>query len=189
MSQDGAVFRVYRVSARAPAAPVLRRRNPGRGHDSSASSDLPHLRYRGGGRVGLVASAGVSYLPGLDFAVTQELGIGAVGGVGGIDLPTLPLEAGGEIAGFWGANAGLGLRVRLSDAVSASVEGRAFFFGERELEWTIERFPISPDLGELRASSSARSASRRGLPGDGGPLGAFLALRLAAGRHTVAGTG
>jgi len=108
-----------------------------------------NLRYRGGGRVGLVASAGVSYLPGLDFAVTQELGIGAVGGVGGIDLPTLPLEAGGEIAGFWGANAGLGLRVRLSDAVSASVEGRAFFFGERELEWTIERFPISPDLGEL----------------------------------------
>ena len=108
-----------------------------------------NLRYRGGGRVGLVASAGVSYLPSLDYAVTQELGIGAIGGVGGIELPTLPLEAGGQIDGFWGANAGIGLRIRLSDAVSANVEGRGFFFGERELEWKIDRFPISPELGEL----------------------------------------
>ena len=108
-----------------------------------------NLRYRGGGRVGLVASAGVSYLPSLDYAVTQELGIGAIGGVGGIELPTLPLEAGGQIDGFWGANAGIGLRIRLSDAVSANLEGRGFFFGERELEWKIDRFPISPELGEL----------------------------------------
>lgn len=107
-----------------------------------------NLRYRGGGRVGLVASAGVSYLPSLDFAVTQELGVGAIGGVGGIDLPTVPLEAGGRIDGFWGANAGLGVRFRLSDAVSANVEGRGFFFGEREIDWKIDRFPLSPELGE-----------------------------------------
>ena len=107
-----------------------------------------NLRYRGGGRVGLVASAGLSYLPSLDFAVTQELGVGAIGGVGGIELPTLPLEAGGQIDGFWGANAGLGLRLRLSDHVSANVEGRGFFFGERELEWKVDRFPLSPELGE-----------------------------------------
>lgn len=107
-----------------------------------------NLRYRGGGRVGLVVSAGVTYLPPLDFAVSQELGIGAIGGVGGIELPTLPLEAGGRIDGFWGANAGIGLRLRLSDAVSANVEGRGFFFGERELEWRIDRFPVSPELGE-----------------------------------------
>jgi hypothetical protein len=56
-----------------------------------------NLRYRGGGRVGFVASAGVSYLPSLDFAVTQELGIGAIGGVDGIELPTLPLEAGAHL--------------------------------------------------------------------------------------------
>jgi len=108
-----------------------------------------NLRYRGDGRVGLVASGGLSYLPGLDFAVTQELGIGAIGGIGGIELPTLPLEAGGQIDGFWGVNAGIGVRFRLSDAVSANVEGRGFFFGERELEWRIDRFPISPELGEL----------------------------------------
>ena len=108
-----------------------------------------NFRYRGGGRVGLVASGGLSYLPSLDFAVTQELGLGAIGGIGGIDIPTLPLEAGGQIDGFWGVNAGLGVRFRLSDAVSANVEGRGFFFGERELEWQIERFPISPELGEL----------------------------------------
>jgi hypothetical protein len=106
------------------------------------------LRYRGGGRVGLVASAGLSYLPAFSFAVSQELGIGAIGGVGGIGLPTLPLEAGGQIAGFWGANAGLGLRLRLRGKVSALVEGRGFFFGERELDWKIDRFPVSPGLGE-----------------------------------------
>jgi hypothetical protein len=108
-----------------------------------------NLRYRGGGRVGLVASAGVSYLPSLDFAVSQELGLGAIGGAGGIELPTLPLEAGGKIAGFWGVNAGLGVRVRLSDRVSANVEGRGFFFGERELEWRVDHFPVSPELGEI----------------------------------------
>jgi hypothetical protein len=107
-----------------------------------------NVRYRGGGRVGLVASAGLSYLPSLDFTVTQELGIGAIAGVGGIDLPTVPLTAGGQIGGFWGANAGVGLRIRLSDSVSANVEGRGFFFGERELEWEIDRFPLSPELGE-----------------------------------------
>jgi hypothetical protein len=107
-----------------------------------------NLRYRGGGRVGVVASGGLSYLPGMDFVVTQELGIGAIGGIGGIELPTLPLEAGGQIDGFWGVNAGLGVRIRLSDRVSANVEGRGVFFGERELEWTIERFPVSPEIGE-----------------------------------------
>lgn len=107
------------------------------------------LRYRGGGRVGLVASAGVSYLPSFDFSVTQDLGIGAIGGLGGLALPTLPLEAGGQIDGFWGVNAGLGVRIRLTDAVSANVEGRGFFFREREFEWEIDRFPISPELGQL----------------------------------------
>ena len=149
VSQRGATFRVT-VRPPAPLPPLSFDVET----EGTATLErlLPislNLRYRGGGRVGLVASAGVSYLPGLDFAVTQELGVGPIGGVGGIDLPTLPLEAGGEIAGFWGANAGLGIRIRLSDAVSANIEGRAFFFGERELEWTIERFPISPDLGEL----------------------------------------
>ena len=104
-----------------------------------------NLRYRGGGRVGLVASAGVSYLPSLDYAVTQELGIGAIGGVGGIELPTLPLEAGGQIDGFWGANAGLGLRIRLSDAVSANSRGGASSSGS------------ASSSGRSTASPAARS--------------------------------
>ena len=149
VSQEGARFR---VSVR-PPAPL-----PPLSFDVATQGTITlgrllpvslNLRYRGGGRVGFVASAGVSYLPSLDFAVTQELGIGAIGGVGGIELPTLPLEAGGQIDGFWGVNAGLGVRLRLSDAVSANVEGRGFFFGERELEWQIDRFPLSPELGEV----------------------------------------
>jgi hypothetical protein len=149
VTQEGARFR---VSVR-PPAPL-----PPLSFDVATQGTITlgrllpvslNLRYRGGGRVGFVASAGVSYLPSLDFAVTQELGIGAIGGVGGIELPTLPLEAGGQIDGFWGVNAGLGVRLRLSDAVSANVEGRGFFFGERELEWQIDRFPLSPELGEV----------------------------------------
>ena len=148
VTQEGATFRVT-VRPPSPLPPLsLDVETQG---TVTLSRLLPvslNVRYRGGGRVGLVASAGVSYLPSLDYTVTQELGIGAIGGLGGIELPTLPLEAGGEIEGFWGANAGVGLRVRLSDAVSANLEGRGFFFGERELEWSVDRFPGSPELGE-----------------------------------------
>ena len=145
VTQDGARFRVT-VRPPAPLPPLA--------FDIETAGTITldrllpislNLRYRGGGRVGLVASGGLSYLPSLDFAVSQELGIGAIGG---IEFPTLPLEAGGQLDGFWGVNAGLGVRFRLSDAVSANVEGRGFFFGERELEWKIDRFPISPELGE-----------------------------------------
>ena len=148
VTQEGATFRVT-VRPPSPLPPLsLDVETQG---TVTLSRLLPvslNLRYSGGGRVGLVASAGVSYLPSLDYTVTQELGIGAIGGLGGIELPTLPLEAGGEIEGFWGANAGVGLRIRLSDAVSANLEGRGFFFGERELEWSVDRFPGSPELGE-----------------------------------------
>jgi hypothetical protein len=149
VSQEGARFRVN-VRPPAPLPPLTL------GIETQGTIALGrllpislNLRYRGGGRVGLVASGGLSYLPGLDFAVSQELGLGAIGGISGIELPTLPLEAGGRIDGFWGLNAGLGVRFRLSDAVSANVEGRGFFFGERELAWQIDRFPIRPELGEI----------------------------------------
>lgn len=148
VTQDGALFRVT-VRPPAPLPPLaLDVETQG---TITLGRLLPvslNVRYRGGGRVGLVASAGLSYLPGLDFTVSQELGIGAIGGVSGITLPTVPLSAGGQIEGFWGANAGLGLRVRLSRSVSLNVEGRGFFFGERELDWKIDQFPLSPELGE-----------------------------------------
>jgi hypothetical protein len=148
VTQDGARFRVT-VRPPAPLPPLaLDVETKG---TVALDRLLPislNLRYRGGGRVGLVASAGLSYLPGFAFTVSQELGIGAIGGLGGIELPTLPLEAGGQIAGFWGANAGLGLRLQLGGKVSAVIEGRGFFFGERELEWKVDRFPVSPALGE-----------------------------------------
>jgi hypothetical protein len=148
VTQDGALFRVT-LRPPAPLPPFsLDVQTQG---EMTIDRLLPlslNLRYRGPGRVGIVASGGVSYLPGFDFAVSQELGIGAIAGFGGIQLPTLPLEAGGRIEGFWGVDAGLGLRVGLSDTVSANLEGRAFFYGERELEWQVDRFPVAPELGE-----------------------------------------
>jgi hypothetical protein len=148
VTQDGAQFRVT-VHPPAPLPPL------GLDVETQGTVTLGRLlpislnvRYRGGGRVGVVASAGLSYLPGLDFTVSQEVGIGAIGGLGGIELPTLPLEAGGQINGFWGGNAGLGLRLRLNRSLSLNLEGRGFFFGERELDWRIDQFPLSPGLGE-----------------------------------------
>ena len=112
VTQEGGQFRVT-VHPPAPLPPVSL------DLETEGSLTLGRLlpislnaRYRGGGRVGLVASAGLSYLPSLDFTITQELGIGAIGGLGGFELPTVPLTAGGQIDGFWGANAGLGVRIR-----------------------------------------------------------------------------
>jgi hypothetical protein len=148
VTQDGARFRAT-VRPPAPLPPL------GLDIDTTGSVSLErllpislNLRYRGGGKVGVVASAGLTYLPGFAFTVSQQLGLGVVSGVGGIHLPTLPLEAGGQIDGFWGCDAGLGLRIRLSDKVAANLEGRGFFFGEREIDWKIDRFPVSPGLGE-----------------------------------------
>jgi len=80
-------------------------------------------------------------------------GHAAVANRAAIQAAGVPLNtqspAGGRIDGFWGLNAGLGVRFRLSDAVSANVEGRGFFFGERELAWKIDRFPIRPEPGEI----------------------------------------
>jgi hypothetical protein len=148
ITQDGALFQAT-VHPPAPLPPVrLDVETKGTVQLDRLLPVSLDLRYRGGGRVGVVASAGVSYLPALDFAVTQELVIGAIGGLSGLQLPTVPLEAGGTIDGFWGANAGLGVRFRLTEAVSLTAEGRGFFFGEREVKWHIEKFPVSPAVGE-----------------------------------------
>lgn len=104
-----------------------------------------NLRYRGDGRLGLVASGGVSHLPAMDVAIEQEL---RPERLAGLDIPSLELAAGGRIEGFWGVNAGLGVQVRLGERLALDLEGRAFFFGERELEWSVERFPLDPALGE-----------------------------------------
>ena len=179
ISQDGASFRVM-VRPPAPLPPLSF------DIDTSGSATLGrlvpislNLRYRSKGRVGLLASAGVSYMPGVDFSITQELGLGAIGGLGGFELPTLPLEAGGKIDGFWGANAGLGVRFRLNERLSANVEGRGFFFGERELEWSIDRFPLGPGVGEaLRQQLGPIRFTPGFFQATAGLVGAVLGPRL-----------
>ena len=149
------------VLAAARASPARRQRRAGgrirpwpstlrrRARSRSTASCQSRSTSATAGRPGRPRGLGRSQLP-AEPRLRGHPGAGprAIGGIGGIELPTLPLEAGGQIDGFWGVNAGLGVRFRLSDAVSANVEGRGFFFGERELDWKIDQFPLSPELGE-----------------------------------------
>lgn len=96
-----------------------------------------NLKLRTPGRVRLVVSGGVSWLPSSSFSVTQNVGLGVtLIGLAGVTVPTLPLRAGGGIEGVFGVNAGVGLHARLARRVGLVAEGRVFRFRERTLAWT-----------------------------------------------------
>jgi hypothetical protein len=100
-----------------------------------------NLRLRTPGPVGLVASGGLSYLPGI--TVTGAVPIAVE--VPGLSLP--PVDARlriraitGETDHQWGVNGGLGLR--FGGRVAVLGEVRAFYFPQHEL-----RFDVDGDLG------------------------------------------
>jgi hypothetical protein len=88
-------------------------------------------------------SGGVSYLPDFDLAVRQPLNLR----VGGAGLPALDLGAVTAEAisrpqdpsgdSRFGANAGLSLRLPLSDNAGLVVDARGFYFPEQVLEWRV----------------------------------------------------
>lgn len=101
-----------------------------------------NLRVRKPGRVALLASGGVSYLPSFRFEVRQGVGIGitALGGVGpalNVAQVTLGAEAlpAQEGEGRWGANVGAGVQHRRGARLLLSVEGRYFHFQRQTLGW------------------------------------------------------
>jgi hypothetical protein len=101
-----------------------------------------NLRLRTPGRIALNLSGGLSYLPRLEVAVVQPLAVGVRGfdiGLGDLDLGEVPIRAAPALdseASRIGANLGVGLQIRLSDAVSLAVEARGFVFPEQRLVWT-----------------------------------------------------
>jgi hypothetical protein len=90
-----------------------------------------NLALRWKGRPSVVASAGVSYLPAMTFAVREELALDLV--VLQWDLPAL--VAGGEIEGRIGGNLGLTVEVPLTRRVAFQAEGRVFVFQSEILDW------------------------------------------------------
>lgn len=101
-----------------------------------------NLRLRTPGPVALNISGGVSYLPRLEVAVIQPLAVGVRGfeiGLGSLDLGRVPIRATPEETSSGskvGANLGVSLQIRLSEAVSLVVDGRGFLFPKQRLVWT-----------------------------------------------------
>jgi hypothetical protein len=110
-------------------------------HVSSLTPVSLNLKLRTS--VGFSVSGGVSYLPDFQLAVRQPLNL-RVGGAGlpALDLGAVTAEAGSRPQdpsrdSRFGANAGLGLRLPLSDNAGLVVDARGFFFPEQVLEWRV----------------------------------------------------
>lgn len=101
-----------------------------------------NLRLRTPGPVALNLSGGVSYLPRLEVSVIQPLAVGVRGfevALGSLDLGRVPVRATPDVESSGsriGANLGLGLQIRLSEAVALSFDARGFLFPEQRLVWT-----------------------------------------------------
>jgi hypothetical protein len=104
-----------------------------------------NLKLRTTGPLGLSVSGGVSYLPEFQLVVRQPINL-RVGGLGlpGLDLGSVAAEAVSRPQdpvrdSRIGANAGVGLRLPLSDHAGLVVDGRAFYFPEHVLEWRVRQ--------------------------------------------------
>jgi hypothetical protein len=103
-----------------------------------------NLRLRTPGRVRLLASGGVSYLPRLRASARQPIAIGpldVLGALGGsVQLSSLELRAEAipteRDRGRFGVNAGLGLQLALTERVALLADARAFVFSEQVLQWS-----------------------------------------------------
>lgn len=110
--------------------------------DVSALTPLSlNLKLRAG-RV-LSVSGGVSYLPEFELSVRQPLNL-RLGGVGlpALDLGSVSAEALSRPQdpsrdSRFGVNAGMGLRLPLSDHAGLVIDARAFLFREQVLEWRV----------------------------------------------------
>jgi hypothetical protein len=104
-----------------------------------------NLKLRTTGPVRFSVSGGVSYLPEFQLAVRQPLNL-RVGGGGlpALDLGSVTAEAVSQPQNptgdsRFGANAGLGLRLPLSDNAGLVMDARAFYFPEHVLEWRVRQ--------------------------------------------------
>jgi hypothetical protein len=122
-----------------------------------------NLKMRSPGRVRLALSAGVSYLPTLNVAAFETIGLGATGlgdRLTRLEIATLRFRARAspsEEQGRFGANAGLAVQLPLSRRVWAFGEGRGFLFGRHDVRW--QRADSGP-LSSLEAALAAQVESR-----------------------------
>jgi hypothetical protein len=96
-----------------------------------------NLQLGFGDGVRFVISGGGSYIPATTVAakVDVRVGVSDIPGLPPITLPGIRVSAAATLEGGFGGNLGAGLRVKLSPNVALLVEGRAWGFPKRELEW------------------------------------------------------
>jgi hypothetical protein len=104
-----------------------------------------NLAIRSGRRTRVVLSGGASYLPGPSVVVRQSFALG----LGLLNLSLPAIQAGGEIEGRIGANAGLSLELPLGRSVALLVEGRGFIFRSEQFEWDESQFFGIDPMGRL----------------------------------------
>jgi hypothetical protein len=109
-----------------------------------------NLKLRTSGRVALVLSGGLSYLPALRVVSAQAVQLRSVqipGIPAGSVLATVGLRAEAvpelEENGRYGTNAGLGLQIGLGEHVALVGEARGFIFQEHRLEWKSAGGPLA----------------------------------------------
>ena len=100
-----------------------------------------NVRLRTPGPVSLIASGGLSYLPGFDITGSAPLRfeLGGVPALPGFNPQVRIRVAPGESANRAGVNAGAGLR--FGGRVAVFAEGRVFYFKEYELSLTLQDTP------------------------------------------------
>jgi hypothetical protein len=136
---------VYRVDVTLPAPndPVQESLSLDRG-EASLKAPTPwsfNLKLRSGGRaLRFTASAGASRLGNLEFNLDQTVAIGVVAvnlETSELEIATVPLRATtlGESRSSWGGNLGLGFQIGIGERGALIVEGRAFYFPARTIEW------------------------------------------------------
>ncbi|MBN2370298.1 MAG: hypothetical protein JXO72_07415 [Vicinamibacteria bacterium] len=104
-----------------------------------------NLALRSGRRTRVVLSGGVSYLPALSLVVRQRFTLG----LALLDYSMPAIEAGGEIEGRIGANAGLSLELPLGNTAALLVEGRGFVFQSEKFDWDEAQFFGVDPLGRI----------------------------------------
>jgi hypothetical protein len=105
-----------------------------------------NLKLKTPGRVGLVASGGISYLPEVQIAARQRVGFGipaiqqlsASFSVGSIVLRSSVKPGEADAGNRIGGNIGGGVRLQLAGPLAVSAEARYFHFSKHKIEWEPE---------------------------------------------------
>jgi hypothetical protein len=145
-----------RVDLPAPHDPVLSdlELEKGRAEIRALTPWSFNVKLRSAGEsVRFTASGGLSRLGNLDLTIEQTVALGAVAvnlETNQLEIATLRLRgAAAESESSWGGNLGLGVQIDIGERGALVLEGRAFYFPERTVEWEPVIGEPLPPLQEL----------------------------------------